>query len=202
LSKSYLLTGGICLKPKAMFKNSLSQFPETLPLSEGKILGGQRLMIDLYPCMPGGAPPTTGVATTCDNAWTGSALLVNVYEKTVNVKFYDFPVNSAHREFDRIIPATGLRFSSEITIKWVELWTDVGTIAKDWTLQSIVTMKSFLQKTSEKSAANIPRNFLSQGKIIMSDFHYHTEIASSNEKTEIYRYYYTVIDVFAAVGGL
>ena len=159
-------------------------------------------MIDWYSCMAGGAAPTTDVPLTCDNANPGTALQVVAYEKTVNVKNYDNPITSAFREIDRIIPMNTLRYEANIFLKWVELYTDVGTIAKDWVLKPVATIEATAKTTGEKSMANISKNFLSQGKIIMGDFYYHLEVGTSNEKTEIYRYYYTLIDVFAAVGGL
>ena len=49
---------------------------------------------------------------------------------------------------------------------------------------------------------NIASNYMGQGKIIMADWYYRLEIKTSNEKTEIWRSYFTIIDVFAAAGGL
>jgi len=159
-------------------------------------------MFDFYRCINGGAAPTTGIPTTCDNTWAASTLMIHSYEKTVNVKFYDKPINNVHRELDRIIPMVGLRYEADITVKWVDLYTDVGAIAKDWQLERLPSMLSYTKSAGEKSMANIAKNYLSQGRVIMADFEYHLEITSSNDKTEIYRYYYTIIDVFAAVGGL
>ena len=159
-------------------------------------------MVDWYNCMAGGAAPTTGIPLTCDKLWPGTALMFLAYEKTVNVKNYDNPIKAAHREIDRVISANSLRFEANISLKWVELYTDIGTLAKDWIKEPVVTIESYTKTTGEKSMANIPYNYLSQGKAIMADFNWHVEIVTSNDKTEIYRYYYTLIDVFASVGGL
>jgi hypothetical protein len=87
-------------------------------------------------------------------------------------------------------------------IKWLDLYTDVGKVAKDWKLDQVPTVESNNRETGDWSMTNIMTNFVSQGKLIMTDLQYHLEISSSNETTEIYRYYFTIIDVFSAVGGL
>ena len=197
-----ILRAGICLNPKKIVKTTGAIYEEVLPIKGGTVNGGIRIMVDWYNCMAGGAAPTTGIPLTCDNLWPGTSLLFMSYEKTINVKNYDNPIKSAHKEIDRVIPMNALRYEANIYLKWVELYTDVGTIAKDWVKEGVVTIENFTRRTGEKTMANITNNYLSQGKVIMSDMNYHLEIATSNDKTEIYRYYYTLIDVFAAVGGL
>ena len=194
--------GAVCLKPKDMVAEAGKEYTELLPVMDGKLSGGKRLMIDIYPCMAGGGSPTPNIPSSCDMLYRSSGILTKVYEKTVNVKFYDKPINNAFREIDRMIPADGLRYEADATFKWIDLYTDIGQIAKDWTLDKVATMQEFRKSAGEKKMSNIMGNFLSQGKVIMADFDLHIEISTSNNKTEIYRYYYTVIDVFAAVGGL
>jgi hypothetical protein len=152
--------------------------------------------------MAGGGSPTENIPSTCDMLYRSAGVLTKVFEKTVNVKFYDKPINTAHREIDRMVPTDLLRYETDITFKWIDLYTDVGQMVKDWTLDKVLTMSNFKKTAGEKTMSHVSSNFLSQGKVIMADFDMHIEITTSNEKTEIYRYYYTVIDVFAAVGGL
>jgi hypothetical protein len=48
------------------------------------------------------------------------------YEKTVNVKYYEQPIGSAHSRIDILVPATTLRFEAGLQIKWLDLYTDIG----------------------------------------------------------------------------
>jgi len=194
---------GLCMKPMDIVKTAGANYAETLPIMGGKVNGSKRLMIDIYKCIAGGASPTPNVPLACDGVWFGSTILLKVFEKTVNIKNYEEPIKFAHREFDRFIPTgTTLRFETDLEMKWVELYTDIGALAKEWEVQPTITIQGFKKTTNVQSLANIQSNYLSQGKVIMADFLYHMEVSTSNEKTEIYRYYYTVIDVFSAVGGL
>jgi len=190
------------MKPESKVPTPGGEYTEVLPLRDGKLNGGQRIMFDAYRCMNGGAPPTTAFTTTCDNAYPSSALMIHGYQASINVKFYDNPVAGVHKEIDRVMPMVGLRYEADMVIGWVDLYTDTGQISKNWVEDHVPTLISNVKVASEKSMANIAKNYLSQGKIIMADFEYHLEIASSNDRTEIWRYYFTVIDVFAAVGGL
>ena len=56
-------------------------------------------------------------------------------------------------------------------------------------------------EAGEKSLANIPRNYLTQGRLFYSDLDLHMEIMTTNEKVEIYRSYLSIIVVLSAVGG-
>jgi hypothetical protein len=117
-SKKLILDYGICLNPLKMVRGPLSRFKETLPIRGGTGPGSQRVLIDSYQCFPGGALPTTGVPTTCDTEWPGSLLLkMSSYEKTVNVKYYEQPIGSAHTRIDRIIPSKTLRYVADVEIK-------------------------------------------------------------------------------------
>ena len=87
-------------------------------------------------------------------------------------------------------------------IKWLDLHTDIGKFAKDWKLEQVPTVERNKRRAGDRSMANIMNNYKSQGRVIMIDFYYHLEIATSNKKTEIWRSYITIIDVFSAVGGL
>jgi hypothetical protein len=117
-NKKFVIENGICLNPLNLVKSKLSLFKETLPIRGGNGSGSQRVLIDFYPCLPGGAPPTTGIPITCDSQWPGNILLqMKIYEKTVNVKYYDQPVDSAHVEYDRFAPSETLRFKNVLHIK-------------------------------------------------------------------------------------
>jgi hypothetical protein len=187
--KEDILKGGICMNAKKIVKTKGARYKEVLPVNGGSVDGGIRIFLDWYDCMPGGASPTTGVPLICDNKWKHISLMLMAYEKTVNIKNYNTPIKYAHKEIDRVLPMKTLRYEATIYLKWVELYTDIGAITKNWIKDQIATIESFSRKTSEKSIANIPNNYLSQGKVIMSDMNYHLEIVTSNSKTEIYRYY-------------
>ena len=170
-NKKWVLENGICLNPLKMVKGPLSRFKETFPIRGGNGLGSQRVMIDFYQCIPGGAPPTKGIPKTCDTQWPGGVLLrMNIYEKTVNVKDYEQPVDSAHVEVDRFTPSETLRFKNVLHIKQLDLYTDVGVLVKDWKKEQVPTIKNFKRTTSERSPSNIATNFGSQGKVITTDF--------------------------------
>ena len=116
-SKKAILEYGICLNPLKMVKAKLTQFKETLPIRGGNNDGSQRVIIDIYQCLPRRAIITTGVPTTCDAQWFGSDLGMYAYEKTVNVKNYEQPIGSAHVRIDGIVPAKTLRFEADLQIK-------------------------------------------------------------------------------------
>jgi hypothetical protein len=187
--KKDILKAGICLNPKKIVKTKGARYKEVLPIRGGSVNGGIRIMIDWYDCMPGGASPTTGIPLVCDNEWKDIFLLLMAYEKTVNVKNYNTPIKYVHKEIDRVIAMKTLRYEANINMKWVELYTDVGSITKQWIMDPVASIESFSRRTGEKSMANIQNNYLSQGKVLMKDFNYHLEIVTSNSKTEIYRYY-------------
>jgi hypothetical protein len=202
IDRKYILQSGICLNPLKMVKSPLSRFKETFPISGGKLAGSKRLELDIYKCIPGGALPTTGVPTTCDYSVADSEIQMYIYEKTVNVKYYEKPIESTHVRFDHLIPSTNLRYSAEMHIKWLDLYTDIGNVAKNWKLDQVPTVQTNIKEIGDWSLTHIATNFLSQGKLIMTDMQYHLEISTSNEKTEIWRSYFSIIDVFSAVGGI
>jgi hypothetical protein len=116
--KKTILDYGICMNPLKMVRSKLAQFTETLPIRGGSGLGTQRVLIDFYQCLPGGALPTTGVPTTCDTEWPGSVIVnIESYEKTVNVKYYEQPIGSAHARIDRFIPSKTLRYLADVEMK-------------------------------------------------------------------------------------
>ena len=125
-----------------------------------------------------------------------------IYEKTVNVKHYESPIESSHTSFDRLMPSANLRYDAAIEIKYLDLYTETGYLTKDWKLDQVPTVQNFQRVTGDWSISNIRSNFLSQGRLFMTDMQYHLEISTSNEKTEIWRSYFTLIDVFSSVGGL
>jgi hypothetical protein len=202
INRKYILQSGVCLNPLKMVKSKLSRFKEALPISGGKLVGSKQLLIDIYKCIPGGALPTSGVPTTCDYAVATSAVEMYIYEKTVNVKYYEKPILSSHARFDRILPSQTLRYDADMQIGLLDLYTDIGKVMKDWKLEQVPIVETNKRNTYEWSLANIASNYLSQGRLIMSDVQYHLEISTSKEKTEIWRSYFTIIDIFSAVGGL
>ena len=202
IDKKYILQSGICPNPQKTVKSPLSKSKETFPISGGKLIGSKQIMLDIYKCIPGGALPTTGIPKTCDYEVATSAIEMYIYEKTVNVKFYEKPIESSYLRFDRILPSKTLRSDTEMQIKWLDLYTDIGKVAKDWKLEQVPILHTNKRNTYEWSVANITNNFLSQGRLIMTDLQYHLEISTTKEKTEIWRSYFTVIDVFSAAGGL
>jgi hypothetical protein len=170
-SKKTILDYGICLNPLKMVKSKLARFKETLPIRGGTGPESQRVMIDFYQCLPGGALPTTGVPTTCNNEWPDNVLLdVKFHEKTVNVKNYEKPIGCAHATIDRVIPSKKLRYLGAVAIKQLDLYTDVGHFVKDWKKKQVPTIHHYNESISERSVDNIARNYMSQGKIIMADF--------------------------------
>lgn len=200
--KEAIVESAICINPLKTVRTPLAQFTETLPIRGGTSVGSQRVFIDFYPCIPGGASPTTGIPTTCNDKKFGAALEMYIYDKTVNVKYYEQPVASAHVRTDILVPAKALRFEAAVKIKQVDLYTDVGKFAKDWEKVAVPSVSDFVKTSNESSLSNLTNNYMSQGKAFLIDYLYHLELATTNEKTEIFRYYFTVIDVFAAVGGL
>ena len=202
IDKKYILQSGICPNPQKTVKSPLSKSKETFPISGGKLIGSKQIMLDIYKCIPGGAVPTTGVPKTCDYAVANSQIEMYIYEKTVNVKHYEKPFESSHVRFDRLITSTKLRYEAIIEIEWFDLYTKIGTFVKDWKLDQVPTVETNKRSTGEWSYANIAGNYLSQGRVIMTDLQYHLEISTSKEKTEIWRSYFTMIDVFSAAGGL
>jgi hypothetical protein len=169
-SKKTILEFGICLNPLKMVKSKMSRFKETLPIRGGKSVGSQRVMIDFYKCLPGRALSTTGVPATCDAQWFGSGMELSIYEKTVNIKHYEQPIENGHIRIDFFVPAKTLRFEAGVSIKQLDLYTDVGRIITDWKLDPAPTVQSFKKTTSEWSMGNVSSNYASQGKVILADF--------------------------------
>jgi hypothetical protein len=116
-SKKSILGYGICLNPLKIFKSKLAQFKETLPIRGGNIVGSQRVILDIYHCLQGRAIATPGVPSTCDTQWSDSGIGMFIYEKTVNVKYFEHPVGNAHARIDAFIPAKTLRFEADLAIK-------------------------------------------------------------------------------------
>jgi hypothetical protein len=169
-SKKSILEYGICLDPLKIVKSKLSQFKETLPIRGGASVDSQRVMIDFYQCLPGRAILTTGVPATCDAQWFSSGMDLSIYEKTVNVKLYEQPIESDHVRIDFFVPAKTLRFEAGVRIKKLDLHTDVGMFTTNWKIDQVPTVQSFKKTTSEWSMGNISGNYVTQGKIILADF--------------------------------
>ncbi len=124
-----------------------------------------------------------------------------VYEKTANIKDYKNPISQVNRELNTIIPSPGLRYASKYWLGYTDIITDKGFWTSDLETKKMITVFDIAEKTGEKSLANIPRNYLSQGRLFYSDFDLHIELMATNEKVEIYRRYFSIMDAFSAVGG-
>ena len=65
----------------------------------------------------------------------------------------------------------------------------------------MITLFDSEGQASEKTSANIPFNFASQGRIFYADLDLHIEIMVTNDQVDIYRNYFSMIDALSAVGG-
>ena len=170
---------------------------EQLKISkEGLSEAMTRINVDLYTCQPGSVKPCNPTFAPHD-----MLMMTWVYEKTVNINDYQHPITQGVRNLGFITPSMTLRYQTNYMVGWTELATDKGLLTAAWENEKILTIFDIEGKTNEKSLANIPRNYLSQGRVFYSDIEYHIEIESTNEKVEIYRSYISVIDVFSAAGG-
>jgi hypothetical protein len=153
-------------------------------------------MIDIYSCQPGGPRPCNIQISTND-------MLVStfVYEKTANIKDYKNPISQVNRELNTINPSAGLRYARRYWLGYTDIITDKGFWTSDLETKKIITLFETAETAGEKSLANIPRNYLLQGRLFYSDLDLHIELLATNEKVEIYRRYFSIIDAFSAVGG-
>ena len=124
-----------------------------------------------------------------------------VYEKTANIKDYKNPISQVNRELNTIIPSPGLRYASKYWLGYTDIITDKGFWTSDLETKKMITVFDYAERAHEKSLANIPRNFGSQGRVFYSDIDLHIEIVTTNKKIEIHRNYFSIIDAFSAVGG-
>jgi hypothetical protein len=88
----------------------------------------------------------------------------------------------------------------EISLKWTNLYTNTGKFNKNCEKPGFVSILGENLWVGEESLGNIRRNFLGQGKIFMGDFEMHMEIFSSRDRTDVWRVYFTVLDVFSGLG--
>jgi hypothetical protein len=65
----------------------------------------------------------------------------------------------------------------------------------------MITLFDHEGTVGQKSLANIPLNYASQGQMFYSDLDIHMEIMTSNEKIEIFRSYLSLLDVMSNMGG-
>jgi hypothetical protein len=153
-------------------------------------------MVDIYSCQPGGPKP-------CNIQMNTNDMLIStfVYEKTANIKDYNNPISQVNRVLNVIIPSTGLRYSRKHMLGWTDIITDKGFWTSDLEIKKIITLFDTANGVTEKSLANIPRNYLSQGRLFYSDIDCQIVIVTTNEKIEIYRSYLSIIDMFSALGG-
>jgi hypothetical protein len=153
-------------------------------------------MIDIYSCQPGGPRP-------CNIQMGTNDMLIStfVYEKTANIKDYKNPISEVNRELNSIIPSPGLRYATKYWLGYTEIITDKGFLTSDLETKKMITLFDWGERATEKSLANIPRNYGSQGRLFYSDLDLHLELMATNEKVEIYRRYFSIIDAFSAVGG-
>jgi hypothetical protein len=96
-----------------------------------------------------------------------------------------------------------MRYIDEYVIQQEEFLDDKGWFSEDWHLST------YLKQSAETSGFSGPRgvenlrtNYLSQGRMFQSDMYWHWQISSSNQKKEIRRSYFNMMQVFSAVGGL
>jgi hypothetical protein len=153
-------------------------------------------MIDIYSCQPGGPRPCNIQMNTND-----MVISTFVYEKTANIKDYKNPISEVNRELNTNHPSPGLRYASKYWLGWTDIITDKGFWTSDLETKKMITLFDSEERASEKSLTNIPRNYLSQGRLFYSDFDLHIELVATNEKVEIYRRYFSIMDAFSAVGG-
>ena len=153
-------------------------------------------MIDIYSCQPGGPRP-------CNIQMNTNDILIStfVYEKTAKIKDYKNPISQVNRELNKIIPSPGLRYERKYSLGYTDIITDKGFWTSDLETKKMITVFDIAERASEKSLENIPKNYLSQGRLFYSDLDLHIEIVATNEKVEINRNYYSIIDAFSAVGG-
>jgi hypothetical protein len=162
----------------------------------GTNLGSARFMVDIYSCQPGGPKPCNIKMNTNDmiiSTW--------VYEKTANYQDYQNPISQSTREINTICPSAMLRYVRTYKLGWTDIVTDKGFLTSDLEHKKMITVFDTSQTTSEKSLSNIPRNYLSQGRLFYSDLDIHLEFYTTNDKIEIYRKYFSIIDLFSALGG-
>jgi hypothetical protein len=124
-----------------------------------------------------------------------------VYEKTANIKDYTNPISQVNRNISMLIPSPVLRYERKFFLGWTDIITDKGFLTSDLETKKMLTLFDDRGSAGEKSLANIPRNFLSQGRLFYSDADLHMEISATNQKVDIYRNYFSIIDVMSAVGG-
>jgi hypothetical protein len=153
-------------------------------------------MVDIYSCQPGGPKP-------CNIQMNTNDMLIStfVYEKTANIIDYNNPISQVNRQLNTILPSPGLRYKRKYMLGWTDIITDKGFWSSDLETKKIITLFDIASGVTEKSLANIPRNFLSQGRLFYSDIDCQIEIVTTNEKVEIYRSYLSIIDMFSALGG-
>jgi hypothetical protein len=155
-----------------------------------------RITVDIYSCQPGGPRP-------CNIQMGTNDILITtyVYEKTANIKDYANPITQVNQELKRIIPSPGLRYESKYSLGYTDIISAKGFWNSDLETKKMITVFDNAEQTGEKSLANIPRNYISQGRLFYSDLDVHIEIMATTEKVEIYRNYFSIIDAFSAVGG-
>jgi hypothetical protein len=143
-------------------------------------------MIDIYPCQSGGSKP-------CNIKMSPNDMLIStfLYEKTPNI----------NREVGRIIPSTGLRYARALHVGQTDIVTDKGFFTPNMVIEKMPTLFDSNNEINDKSLKNIPRNYTSQGLLFYTDLEIHMEIMTSNEKVEIYRSYFSIIDALSALGG-
>ena len=121
-------------------------------------------MIDIYTCQPGGSKP-------CNTKMNPTDMIVGtwVYEKTANIKDYQDPITRVNREVGRMIPSAMLRNGNEFRVGYTDIITDKGSFISNLETKKMLTIFDSKNSVNEKSLANIPTNYLSQGQIFYSD---------------------------------
>jgi hypothetical protein len=96
-----------------------------------------------------------------------------------------------------------MRYIDDYIIQQEEFLDDKGWFSEDWQLST------YLKQSAEsfgfsgpRGVENLRTNYLSQGRMFQNDMYWHWQISSSNQKKEIRRSYFNLMQVFSAVGGL
>jgi hypothetical protein len=139
----------------------------------------------------------------CNIKMTTREMLIStfVYEKTANIRDFEDPITQFNREVNMIIPSAGLRYTRKYYLGWTDIITDKGFITSDMETKKMITLFDTEGMAMEKTLANIPMNFASQGRIFYSDLDIHIEVMVTNDQVDLYRNYFSMIDALSAVGG-
>ena len=96
-----------------------------------------------------------------------------------------------------------MRYLDYYVIQEVEFLDDTGRFSENWNHSTYLKQSPESYGTAGASGIeNLRTNYLSQGKLFYQDMYWHWQIYSSNQKKEIRRSYFNMMDMFSAIGGL